>query len=444
MISKIRTLDLPMNDLSFWSLLLPACALLLLFAILMARGFGVIKLEWLNAKWIRELKEAQRVAEDPSQAEALQAIIKHCTALNSKWILRESDLNILENSYGLVKEIASACHPNSSAPVEEARIRGVLQAFMELKNRLLVLTTWKGVHAMTQFRLQHVLFLSRAWKIKEEWKEWKIAKVLRRYRLYPLLRWAFFIVRCTDLAFWTIKMTTYIIYDIVLKVFLVRWYLTIGELAMQVYRDREDDPEIRPQDLLDDFDSMPEPESPTSADLSEEVKKISETSKKEILFHTLSVEWEQAKEIYIRLIEDIARSHHPQAKQPIYQAKLYDLMMGGVRFSEKIAAIQTYPFLNKVLDLKISHVLMVKDTADFLRSSQVLAWVRKYKLTYIYKYALLLFKVAKRGNPALLFKDFAITLVGEGVKRWLYLYLHDKITVEANFIYQGGKKKLSP
>ena len=61
---------------------------------------------------------------------------------------------------------------------------------------------------------------------------------------------------------------------------------------------------------------------------------------------------------------------------------------------------------------------------------------REYKLTYIFKYAFLLFKVIRRGNPALLFQDFVLTLAGEGFKRWLYLYLHDRITIEANSVYQ--------
>ena len=55
------------------------------------------------------------------------------------------------------------------------------------------------------------------------------------------------------------------------------------------------------------------------------------------------------------------------------------------------------------------------------------------------KYAFLMFKVIRRGNPALLFQDFVLTLAGEGFKRWLYLYLHDRITIEANTVYQENR-----
>ena len=79
---------------------------------------------------------------------------------------------------------------------------------------------------------------------------------------------------------------------------------------------------------------------------------------------------------------------------------------------------------------------MAKDTADFLANNHVLSWVRRHKLTYIFKYSLLLFKVVEKKHPALLFKDFVFTLAGEGCKRWFYLYLHDKITLETNALYR--------
>ncbi len=399
----------------------------------------MIKLEWLNMQSLREMRKISQETDDPMKVGALKAILEHCKSLNSKWILSESDLSILENTYFLVEQIARSYHPESSHPVEEARIRWVLKAFMDLKNRLLALTTWRGVHTVTQFRVHHVLLLSRAWKLKEEWKDWRVVKFLTRHGLYPLFQWLFYLIRWLDLTFWAIRMMAFILQDIIFKVFLVRWYLIVGELAIQVYRDREKEPDIQPEDLLEDFNSIPEMKHPKMADLSEEILIISDSSRDDILFHSWSVEWEKAKGIYIKLLENIAQHHHPESKQPIYEAKLFDLMMGGVRFSEKIAAIQNFPVFNKLLDFRIAHVLMVKDTADYFINSKALSWIREYKLTYIVKYALLIFKVVRKGNPALLFQDFVLTLAGEGFKRWLYLYLHDRITIEANTVYQENR-----
>lgn len=433
-----------MIEISTWKLLLPGSVLLLLILASLIYGRGVIRLEWLNLTRLRELKRLKSDAKEPFEEEALEAIIMPCKALNSKWILHESDLDFTKNTYDLIANIAGAYHPDSKFPIQEARIRLVLQAVMELRNQLLVLTKWKGVHTVTQFRLRHVLFLSRAWKLKEKWKEWRVVKFLVRYKLFALFQWVFFIVRWLDLTFWAMRMMAYIIHDIVFKVFLVRWYLIIGELAMQVYQDRKEEQVFLPEKLIEEFDSLPEEESPEETDLPEEVKKISDASRSDILFHSWSLEWAKVREIYFRLVEDIARVHHPNADQPLYEAKLFDLLMGGVRFSEKIAAVQTNPFLNKLLDLRLTHVLMVKDTADFLMNSQVLAWVRKYKLTYIIKYAILLFKVVRKGHPALLFRDFALTLAGEACKRWFYLYLHEKTTIESNYVYQESRPQSEP
>ena len=428
-----------MFDISFWKFILPGVALLLLVFILLARGFGVIKLEYLNLKWLRELKAFKLHTDDPAYKGALVAIISYCQVLNSKWVLEESDLDILENTYQLVKKIACSYHPDSKHPLEEARIRWVLNAFMELKNHLLVITTWKGIHAATQFRIRHVVTLSRAWKLKRSWKESKALLFLEKYGLSPFFKWFFFIIRCVDLTFWATKMIVYVIQDIVFKVFLVRWYLIVGELAVQVYSDRAKDPDTQPETILEDLHSISESEDSQIKNLPERIKKVAELSRNEILYHTWSVEWTTVKGIYVNLVKKIAHAYNPKAEQPIYEAKLSELLTSGARFSEQIAAIQTYPFLNKVLDLRIKHALIAKDTTDFLENNQVLSWIKKYKLNYIFKYSLLLFKTVERKHPAFLFKDFAFTLVGEGCKRWFYLYLHDRITLETDILYRKSQ-----
>ena len=428
-----------MFDISFWKFILPGVALLLLVFILLARGFGVIRLEYLNLKWLRELKAFKLYTDDPACKGALVAIISYCQVLNSKWVLEETDLDILENTYQLVKKIACSYHPDSKHPLEEARIRWVLNAFMELKNHLLVITTWKGIHAATQFRIRHVVTLSRAWKLKRSWKESKALLFLEKYGLSPFFKWFFFIIRCVDLTFWATKMIVYVIQDIVFKVFLVRWYLIVGELAVQVYSDRAKDPDTQPEAILEDLHSISESEDSQIKNLPEKIKKVAELSRNEILYHTWSVEWTTVKGIYVNLVKKIAQAYNPKAEQPIYEAKLSELLTSGARFSEQIAAIQTYPFLNKVLDLRIKHALIAKDTTDFLENNQVLSWVKKYKLNYIFKYSLLLFKTVERKHPAFLFKDFAFTLVGEGCKRWFYLYLHDRITLETNILYRNSQ-----
>ena len=407
--------------------------------LILIKYFGVIKLRYLNFKWLCKFQQSIQDTDNLKKKEALIIITDHCNSLNSKWLLGESDLHFSSNTYKLIQKIAYAYHPNSKTPLEEARIRCILNAFMELRNHLLALTTYKGIHAITQFRIRHVLILSRAWKAKESWKQWKFFVFLNNHGLYPLFKWLFFIIRCLDLSFWIIKMTTYILQDIVLKMFLVRWYLVIGELAIQVYSDEIKNSEIPIESILDDLDAIPDPENQSKNNLPKKIKIISEVSRDEILYHTWSVEWGKVKGIYINLINNIAREYHPNSEQPIYEVKLSGLLASGLHLSEQIATIQTYPFVNKILDLRVSHALMTRDASDFLTNNQVLSWVRKHKLGHIFKYSLLLFKVIQKKHPALLFKDFAFTLAGEGCKRWLYLYLHDKIAVETNTLYKIPK-----
>ncbi len=431
-----------MIDLSFWNLIAPGFIFLALLAVLIVKGFGVIKLELTNRNRIRELRQMAVGSESSANKDSLNAIANQCTKLNSKWILKESDLDIAGNTYRLLRVIAALYHPESRTPVEEARIRKVLQACLELKDRLLVISKWRGVHKLTQFRLRHILFLSEAWRIKEQWKEWALVKFLMRHNLYGLFQWFFFLIRCADLTFWSMKMLIYIIHDLVFKVFLVHWYLVIGELATKVYQDSkeksDEESEIEAKNLMEDFESIPESDPLGKSDLPDKIQNISNASRKELLFHVGSLNWEQTRANYIRLVEEIALSHYPQSDQPLYETTLFDLLMSGVRFLETLAAIQNYPFVHRLLDLRVTHILLVKDTANFLKDNQFLSWVKKRKMNYVFKYSYLLFQVVRKANPGLLFKDFAVTLAGEGFKRWFFLHLHEKIVVEAHMVYQGS------
>lgn len=210
----------------------------------------------------------------------------------------------------------------------------------------------------------------------------------------------------------------------------------MGELAIQVYRDRESESEIEAEGLLDELEAIPEEEVGTG--LPEGVRGIADTSRKQILFNVGTLEWTQVKTVYLCLVEDIARFYHPESERPLYEVTLFDLMMGFARFAEWIHAIQTKPVLNKLLDLRVSHLLRVKDSAQFLRGTEIWSWLQKYQLHRAVKWSRLLYKIVLKRHPGILFKEFAFALAKEGGKRWVYLYLHDKIAEEAALTYQSG------
>ena len=53
------------------------------------------------------------------------------------------------------------------------RIKTEENASIELKNQLLKITTWKGIHTVTQFRIRHVISFSNAWELKKSWQKSK-------------------------------------------------------------------------------------------------------------------------------------------------------------------------------------------------------------------------------------------------------------------------------
>jgi hypothetical protein len=115
---------------------------------------------------------------------------------------------------------------------------------------------------------------------------------------------------------------------------------------------------------------------------------------------------------------------------------LYDLLISFSRFAEQIVNLNTKPVVSKMLQLRLSHLLKVKSATDWALENQVADLVRKYKVGTAVKYSALLYKAFKKGHPGILFKDVALTLTREAGKRWLVIYLHDKIAAEAHWVYK--------
>jgi len=406
-----------------------------LAALVTVKGYGLIRIRGLNLARLRDLQKLREISESESKKNSLDIIINQCQSIRNKWILTEEDLKLSENTLNLIRKIATIYHPDSKNPVDEARVGNLLKAFNEIKKRVLTLTKMRGVRRLTQFRLHHLYSLSEAWKWKEEWQKSPAAQRIRKYKLYSILKWVWMVFRFMDLVFWSLKMLGYILYDVIFKILLVQWYLIIGELSIQIYSDAEDEPEISEDELLKDLGEIFGEQKPLSEDFPEEIRNIASASKKSILLNLKTISREEVGGIYYQLTTNIAKHYHPQSEQPIHEAKIYDLMLGAIRFADEIYSLESIPVLNKLLAIRVSHILMVKNASEYIVENPVVQSLSKYKVGDVIKYAALAYKAVSKRHPGIIVKDLAFTLAVEGGKRWLYIYLHDKILLEANAIY---------
>jgi len=409
-----------------------ACVL----AVLIVKGYGIFQVRWLNISRLRNLQQRASATSDPIECSSLNAITERCEDLRGRWVLGEPDLAVIENTRSLVQQIAELHHPQSAQPLAEARIEKILNAFLEMKTHVLQLTRLRGIREWTRFRLRHLVWLSEAWARKTQWEQTPTVKTVRRFKLIPIVKWIYTALRSLDLVFWSLKMTMFFLYDIVFKVFLIRWYLLVGETAIRVYSDREQDEEISPEELLEDMDALPDQKEFQETGLTGEVKERVDASRNALLFHMGTMGWQEARQRYHELVKDIAHVHHPQAERPLYEARLYDLLIGFSRFAEQVVNLNTKPVINKMLKLRLSHLLKVKDVTNWAIENQLVDLARKYKIGTAVKYSALIYKAFKRGHPGILFKDAALVLTREAGKRWLLVYLHDKIAVEADWVYK--------
>ena len=424
-----------MDDTFIWIAFVCAAVFTFIAALATIKGYPLIRIRGLNLSRLRDLQTLRESAGPGPRRQALDAIILQCKSIRNKWILTEDDLNLSENTLRLVGKIAAVYHPGSKKPLDEARVGALLKACEEIKNSVSVLTRMKGVRALTQFRLRHLYSLAQTWKWKTEWEASPAAKRIRRYKLYPILKWVWTLFRCMDLAFWSLKMLGYIIYDVIFKILLAQWYLIVGELALQVYSEEKVGPEISNEEILRDLEDLPEEQNLLSEDLPEAVRAIAAASRKSILLDLKTISREKVREIYFSLVADIAGHYHPQSGQPLREAKMYDLLLGAIRFAGMVASLESTPALNKFLAIRISHILMVKNVADFIAEHPLTAKLNKYRIGDAIKYAALAYRAISKRHPGVIVKDLAFSLAIEGGKRWFYVYLHDKIVLEANAVY---------
>ena len=73
-----------------------------------------------------------------------------------------------------------------------------------------------------------------------------------------------------------------------------------------------------------------------------------------------------------------------------------------------------------------------------LGKNKVFEWTNKFQVGRIAKWSQTLYRTIQKKQPGILFRDVVFGLVKEGGKRWLVLYFHDKIAVEANKLYGRG------
>jgi hypothetical protein len=405
-------------------------------AVLMVKGYGVLQVRWLNISRLHHLRQRAAATSDPIERASLVTITDRCEALRGRWVLGEADLALISNTRGLIQEIAELYHPQSAQPLAEARIEKILDAFLEMKTHILRLTRLRGIREWTRFRLRHLAWLSEAWARKTQLEQTSTVKTVRRIKLIPIVKWIYTVLRSFDLVFWSLKMGMFFLYDIVFKVFLIRWYLLVGETAIQVYGDRTKEEEIPLDELLEDMDALPDQIEFQETGLTGEVKELVDASRSALLFHMGTTSWQGARQRRDDLVKDIARVHYPQAEQPLYEARLYDLLIGFSRFAQQVVNLNTKPVVNKMLKLRLSHLLKVKDAANWALENQLVELARKYKVGTAVKYTALIYKAFKKSHPGILFKDAALVLAREAGKRWVLVYLHDKIAVEANWVYK--------
>ncbi len=349
------------------------------------------RLDLLKARGHKTVLEEER--------QAIQETLMACERLRNinfeEWDFKSATLSLIE-------KIAFIYHPNAQVPIEQARLGDVLEALQEANQKILHVLHLPQIEYVTQFRVVQIFEIQKASAAspKESGLKSRLLEAL-------IFKWIF-------------------------RSLLIQWVLLVGEAALKVYGGNQEEGEVEAEAILADWENLSDtPDTP----LPESVKAIVESSKKKIVFSPTAIPWKKVGQIYYLLTEQIARHYHSDSASPIYEARVCDLLKSVADSLEGIARLGQKPVLNKILKIRISKLTQAKDLALPFGQNKVMEWVNKYQVGGIAKWSHTLYRTLQKKQPGILLRDVAFGVVKEGGKRWLVLYLHGKVAVEANKLY---------
>lgn len=364
---------------------------------------GYRLLSWMNRR-LDSLKVRGKKNISEKEQQVIQETLMACERLRkvslAEWDFKSATLS-------LIKKIAFICHPNATAPIEQARLGDVLEALQEANQKVLHIIHLPRIQYVTQFRVVQIFDSYNASPNNPREARQKKPGI-KSYLLEPLIfKW-------------------------VVRSLLIQWVLLVGEAALKVYGGNQEEGEVEAEAILADWENLPDvPDTP----LPESVKTIVESSKKKIVFSPTAIPWRKVRQIYFALTDQIARYYHSDSAFPIYEARVCDLLKSVADSLEGIGQMGQKPVLNKILKIRISQLTQAKDIALPLGQNKILEWVNKYQVGGIAKWSHTLYRTLQKKQPGILLRDVVFGVVKEGGKRWLVLYLHGKIAAEANKLY---------
>jgi hypothetical protein len=360
------------------------------------KGKGIFGLwRFMEARKERfEQKKGEGVSIQERQA--LEVVLETCSSYRKNNFSSEEDFRFVPDTLRLISQIASIYYPGENEPMEKARIGNVLSAFQEMNGKILTMLELPGLEKLTQFRLREVL------PGFESSKKSSRSFIKHRVRL------------------------------MVMRGLWAQWVLLVGEAAIKVYGEHQTDEAFEPEALMDEMDQL---QDEMNLSLPDEVRVIVETSRKKILFSLKPLSSAEMKSLYKSLAENIALFWHPESSAPIYEVRVYDLLKSLAGYLEWAGNLSQKPVLNKMLGLRLSHLIGVRDMAKPFTENKLFDWIQKYQMDRAAKWSKTIYKTLQKKQPAILLRDVAIGVVKEGGKRWLVLVLHDKIAEETNKLY---------
>ena len=115
--------------------------------------------------------------------------------------------------------------------------------------------------------------------------------------------------------------------------------------------------------------------------------------------------------------------------------RVCDLLKSVSSFLEELGKRAQSPVFKNILKIRIIQLTQAKEIALPLGKNNFLKWVNRNQLVEITKWSHTIFKVLQKKQPGILLRDVVFSVIKEGSRRWLVLYIHGKVAIESNKLY---------
>jgi hypothetical protein len=423
-------------------------AIMAILALLLAICLGIVLwrfrglLQWRKSitQELKLLKRKTKHLEGPDK-NAQNVVIETCEFIQRSFIVELIEFNNLPD---YVCRIAACYHPEQKHPEQCISIGNCLFIVQEIAYRIDQLLRQRGLDRFRSLRICHINDIYH--RLKKLQKNPLMALYLRYRKLIQKLSlirlivlpdpfsWIFYLSN----QFTVISLTRYLLLEI---------FLYTGLLAVHAYGQTEKKQQVsfsqeELENLMQDLEKL----QIIDVSMKSQSPEIIKIRKKYLgfgkgLLSFLSMkQWKMAIEESAQII---AKSHFPDADQPLMEACIGPILDRSRYWLKTVNTIQEMPVVHKMADVKLETIIQAKLFIDHIPESIKQAISTSMKVYQWAKWPITIYRIARKTTPIGIATSIGWTVTQNCIVFYIYHYSFYTACNEIHSVYQTSNTRIN-